>query len=894
MDKTNRFEQRTIRVFVSSTFKDMHGEREELVKFTFPELRKRCRERAVEFVDVDLRWGVTDEKKSEGKVLPICLAEIERCRPYFIGILGERYGWVPQDIDSQLLDAQEWLKEHREKSVTELEILHSVLNDPQMKKLTFFYFRDPNTSERVEQELNKAADYLPEPQVSKEKLKRLKEKIREDGYPIKENYANAKSLGQYILEDLWKVIEKRFPQEEVPSPLERERMEHQAFATARIKVYIAQEEYFNRLDKHVSSESPPLVLTGESGCGKSALIANWAERYNEKHPEDFIVMHFIGSSAESTNHISILRRIMEEIFERLNQEENIPNEPEDIINFFPVLLKEISARERVILILDGLNQLEDIDNSQILNWLPTYFPTNVRVILTCLLGCCLEVLYKRGYSTWQIQLLSLEEKRNFIIEYLAQYTKELESSQVELIAVSDQTSNPIYLRALLEELRVYGDYHTLQKRIKFYLNARTTDKLYERILERWEGDYERERLGLVGESLSFIWASRKGLTETEILELLGSEGKNLPRAHWSPFYLAVEESLINHGGLLNFFHNYIRQAVEKRYLSTYDQQSLRHLQLADYFEKRNLIDERTADELPWQLVKTKTLEPASFINKLTFFLENRLKAGKPGITNLISKHISSDYWYHSMVSLSKRSDNSSVLLTITNGIVQNLKSLPVDEKEILIIGMGKMGLEVLKILMNTGVREKTLLAIDMDPIDIEKCQILNKIVLPSWGLRGITYRDGHPIPFSWGGIHGGGSGFYRIHAIGCSEVIINKLGKIKNALIVTALGGKTSAGVAPVVIGLLKSMKVRTIVFSLTPFQWEWKPRVLEAERSKILLSQLADNFYVFSSDELAKNLGSTPAIQVFEILNKMLVEKILEWFNEEKLVKQVFDNNFN
>ena len=73
-----QLQQRVVRVFISSTFQDMHAEREELVKFTFPELRRRCRERQVEFTDVDLRWGITDEQKAEGKVLPICLAEIER------------------------------------------------------------------------------------------------------------------------------------------------------------------------------------------------------------------------------------------------------------------------------------------------------------------------------------------------------------------------------------------------------------------------------------------------------------------------------------------------------------------------------------------------------------------------------------------------------------------------------------------------------------------------------------------------------------------------------------------------------------------------------------------------------------------------------------------------
>jgi hypothetical protein len=61
----------------------------------FPELRNRCRQRGADFVAIDLRWGVTeDEAKSEG-ALRICLDEIERCRPFFLCLLGDRYGWVP-------------------------------------------------------------------------------------------------------------------------------------------------------------------------------------------------------------------------------------------------------------------------------------------------------------------------------------------------------------------------------------------------------------------------------------------------------------------------------------------------------------------------------------------------------------------------------------------------------------------------------------------------------------------------------------------------------------------------------------------------------------------------------------------------------------------------------
>lgn len=47
---------KTIRVFVSSTFKDFHAEREVLVKEVFPDLRAWCEKRRLHLVDCDLRW----------------------------------------------------------------------------------------------------------------------------------------------------------------------------------------------------------------------------------------------------------------------------------------------------------------------------------------------------------------------------------------------------------------------------------------------------------------------------------------------------------------------------------------------------------------------------------------------------------------------------------------------------------------------------------------------------------------------------------------------------------------------------------------------------------------------------------------------------------------------
>ncbi|MBM3245576.1 MAG: DUF4062 domain-containing protein, partial [Candidatus Omnitrophica bacterium] len=73
----------------------MISERDKLMTHTWPILRKLCQERQVELVEVDLRWGIAEEQSTRKETLKLCLDEIRACRPYFIGLLGERYGWVP-------------------------------------------------------------------------------------------------------------------------------------------------------------------------------------------------------------------------------------------------------------------------------------------------------------------------------------------------------------------------------------------------------------------------------------------------------------------------------------------------------------------------------------------------------------------------------------------------------------------------------------------------------------------------------------------------------------------------------------------------------------------------------------------------------------------------------
>ena len=207
-------QSRLVRVFISSTFRDFIEERDELVKKVFPELRRRCRQRFVEIVEVDLRWGITVEQAESGQVLPICLSEIEKCRPFFVGLLGERYGWVPAKnvYAADLMERLPWLSEHAGgKSVTELEMLHGVLNNPEMAGRALFYFRDRAWSETL------GADGLSESPADQRRLEGLKDRIRQSGFPVFEGYENPSQVASMVLESLWELIDKAYPLDEVPS-----------------------------------------------------------------------------------------------------------------------------------------------------------------------------------------------------------------------------------------------------------------------------------------------------------------------------------------------------------------------------------------------------------------------------------------------------------------------------------------------------------------------------------------------------------------------------------------------------------------------------------------------------------------------------------------------------
>ena len=195
-------------------------------------------------------------------------------------------------------------------------------NNPDMAEHAFFYFRDPAYVDSLPADRKK--DVATESTEDTEKLRSLKDRIRRSGFPVRENYPDPKALDNLVLADLTAVIDERFPEGSQPDPLDREAMDHEAYAQSRERVYIGRAEYFAKLDAHAAGGGDqPLVILGESGGGKSALLANWLKHYREAHPDVLILQHYIGATPYSADWAAMLRRLMGEFKRHLGDRKSV-------------------------------------------------------------------------------------------------------------------------------------------------------------------------------------------------------------------------------------------------------------------------------------------------------------------------------------------------------------------------------------------------------------------------------------------------------------------------------------------------------------------------------------------------------------------------------------------
>ena len=582
-DSRRLIDNREMRIFLSSTFSDMQQEREALIK-TFQSLKIEAIRRNVTLSVLDLRWGVTDDEARSGKVLSVCLEEIEHSHPFFIGLLGSCYGSSPDisvlEKNPELEERYPWIREDIENglSYTEIEVQYGALRNDHDVDALFFV---KNTADRE-------AD-------DNEKLTRLKQQINEQDRFGKYGYTSIDDLCQNVERSVLNILDKHFP-DKASTRLEHERTVQKSYINNRHGHYQKPMADLKRLDDFLDGDDAHLVITGLSGMGKSALIANWLKEKESIPQSRNIIYHFVGNSFSGSDHRQILQHICDELYNLygIERNEGLSEKLEDETQ--RILVEASQKGKPVLIVIDGINQIADHDHSKLLNWLPQA-PHFAKYLFSTLDGDeTMETFKRRGYPVHRIGTLDLASRREFIINYLRYVGKKLDDSQIDRILADPENENMLVLKTLLDELICFGVRSRLEERIDYYLSSSSINDFFDRMLQRMEGDYKEVR-----RMLSLIAVSENGMTEDELLSITGLRPLDVHL-----FYCAIYNHLVTRDGLITFGHQYVTDAVWRRYglddpkkARSYRQQIIGHVSSSD-----SILRSRQISELAFQYYHT--------------------------------------------------------------------------------------------------------------------------------------------------------------------------------------------------------------------------------------------------------------------------------------------------
>ena len=645
---------RDVYVFISSTFNDMHAERNYLVKRVFPELNQWCAKRRLRLRDIDLRWGITEEDSAENlRTVQICLENIDRCRPFFLCFIGQRRGWIPADSDISPQTFREFpkLRGNLGKSVTEMEVVHSIIDpmrsgrvfEPDRLTRAFFYLRDPGYLENVRLPAlrrvytNEGSD---DPQRDDMQLREFRENtLPGTGRPCRtygcrwdENGSTPElsavrgappeithgrvtdfvcggaPLCDRIIADMKAAITERYCLQETPeegTPLQQELEAQAQFLHATGEAFIERAGDLDPFEAYVLADHPqPLILAGSVGSGKTSLLAHWIQTSRRQ-----IVYRFVGRSLRANGPAELAYSVWQQLFEAGRVKAAPPQETTELLDQFGDMLGEAARERGLILVIDAIDQFPG--RVWDASFLPQRLSPGVKMILSVKEDSPGADLYLREAASYARivrtrPFSSLKDRRALAEAYLSNYLKKLSDSQMDALVRSPGAENPLYLKIVLNELRVFGEYDTLKRHIEEDFGD-TALSAFSAMLARLESDPDCDGFSmkaLAPRVFGWLAHARNGLAPRELAALLVQNGAadNEETARDAVYVLLrqLRPFLTEREQRADFFYDSFRLACAERYTAEKPAEKW-HGELAAYLLSQPRNDRHRLMELAWQL-----------------------------------------------------------------------------------------------------------------------------------------------------------------------------------------------------------------------------------------------------------------------------------------------------
>lgn len=305
--------------------------------------------------------------------------------------------------------------------------------------------------------------------------------------------------------------------------LDEEGNSHRDFAEERLMHFIGRTEILKKIESYIGSgENRILAIYGTGGTGKSALAAKAIQNVQVSHPGAQIIYRFIGATPGSTDGRFLLEGLCREISRRYAADESdIPMDYRELVPEFGKRLSLATKEKPLILFIDSLDQLSTPQGVRDLTWLPEGLPDHVSVIVTTRPEDTYERLQAKQVILEQLGGLSRQEGAQLLKAWLGESKRELQHRQHEAVLDKFEESKgaPLYLKLAFEEARLWpsGDgepSEDLAPGIKGIIKKNLIDRLEA------EGNHGKM---LVSHVLGYLAASRYGLAEDEMIDLLSRD-----------------------------------------------------------------------------------------------------------------------------------------------------------------------------------------------------------------------------------------------------------------------------------------------------------------------------------------------------------------------------------
>lgn len=574
-----------LRLFVSSTFRDLQAERDALARACFPQARQRFAMAGRMLVEIDLRWGLP-VGESEQRIVDLCLAEVRRCRDAFVGILGSRYGYVPEQAPPRPTGIAEADWPERA-SITEYELRAGLLAGP-LPGFRRLYFRADESADEPEQS-------------------RLKQFIRARGLPV-QLYRSAAELAELMLSDL---TAEAAAQTEPKGRTDRPRLQAQVLCEGTLARAALEDD----LDKWLRGPSPRLLVTGAAGCGKSTLLAQWWLRVQSAPMPDggwrrwlpgrtaptwLHAAHFAGSAAAEGR----LGRLLDEMSsqlepQRLNPDDDVPSLAERVYRWHRQMARICADGARLLLVLDGVDELA-FGPSASLHWLPPPFE-GLKMVVSLREQGVPQAHALQGWPRLQLPLWPSDLRESALRARLRQFGKTLPDATTSRLAAHAALASPAALSLLADELRLARTPEAMETQAVELAQDPSPPAVAAAMLRRLEDEHGAQDVARI---CGLLWASRAGLYERELRDLV-DPGACWPSWRWSALMQSFRRSVFDRDGRLGLFDDTLRQLVRSRWLAGAGAEAgLRERLVAHFGAELGGEAEparRTVEEWPWQL-----------------------------------------------------------------------------------------------------------------------------------------------------------------------------------------------------------------------------------------------------------------------------------------------------